>query len=75
MTYLLRVWNLKDLMISKLFKKIGKLTRSSQISVFVDKNECDVADDHDCDANAKCINIVGSFRCDCNDGNYKFVYF
>ena len=35
----------------------------------LDEDECAVADDNDCDDNAECFNIVGSYRCQCNEGN------
>lgn len=35
-----------------------------------DIDEC-VVDSIDCGVNGVCINIKGSYRCDCNDGFYR----
>ena len=33
----------------------------------VDVNEC-TADMHQCDAQASCMNLIGSYDCQCSDG-------
>lgn len=40
----------------------------SIIHLFLDLDECSSAELHDCHKLAKCINIFGSFKCECNDG-------
>ena len=37
-------------------------------NITLDKNECDAADDNDCDDNAQCTNTHGSYRCQCDQG-------
>ncbi len=48
-------------------------TRLIRISHFTDIDECDPANPvHDCDlGSTDCINMVGSFRCDCHPGYTK----
>ena len=37
------------------------------ILLLTDDDECDNGL-HNCDINANCINMIGSFECTCNDG-------
>ena len=34
----------------------------------LDVDECAMASTNDCNANAECVNTVGSFRCNCKPG-------
>ena len=42
-------------------------TDNDELLLFTDINECIEGTD-ECDTNAACINIDGSYTCDCNDG-------
>ena len=50
-------------------KKTSFNIRFYLILTNLDIDECDPVDPkHDCHANAECINIAGSFQCNCLDG-------
>ena len=40
---------------------------TSYQSYFLDKNECTNGESN-CDVNATCTNLIGSYKCDCNTG-------
>ena len=48
-------------------KKKGNITFNVRLFFSVEDDEC-ITPDANCDPNAKCINTVGSFRCECNEG-------
>ncbi|KAF0304780.1 sperm flagellar membrane protein [Amphibalanus amphitrite] len=41
---------------------------SSPVPRVLDLDECENADQHDCDENAECSNVFGSFTCKCKSG-------
>ncbi|KAF0288392.1 sperm flagellar membrane protein [Amphibalanus amphitrite] len=41
---------------------------SSPVPRVLDLDECEDADQHDCDENAECSNVFGSFTCKCKSG-------
>lgn len=45
-----------------------QLVLSFQLSIRIDFDECSSADSNDCDSNAQCTNVEGSYHCVCGAG-------
>lgn len=41
------------------------------LTLFTDIDECAIGF-HDCDRNATCVNLGGSFTCECNEGFFSW---